>query len=161
MILLALVKTEGMRGHLIINTQCTAIFIHSLSNVNYPTSPRRNSLPTSSHQYSGNFQRLFINNPKIFKEFFACKIVLAANHQQPEFIQRLFRLKICLGRKSPISQKYPKNFRQPAAATNCSNQQQQSTAATSSSNQQQQSAFILPAAPTQSTPTSVSYHYGS
>ena len=173
-----------------------------------PTSPRRNSLPPSCHQYSGNNQRLFINNPKkfkefffackfalaanhrhpkVFKNFFACNIVLAATYQQPESIQKLFRLQNCLSRKSPISRKYSKTFRPEAAATGSSNQQQQSTAAissssqqqqsaaatsssnqqqqpaaaTSSNNQQRQSAFILPAAPTQSTPTSVSYHYGS
>ena len=39
------------------------------------------------------------NNPKKFKDFFACKIVLAANQQQPENIQRLFRLQNCLSRK--------------------------------------------------------------
>ena len=65
-------------------------------------------------------------------------------------------------------------LQQPAAAINSSNQQQQSTAATSSSNQQQQPAaainsrneqqqpaFVLPAPPTQSTTTSVTFDYGS
>ena len=61
-----------------------------------------------------------INNPKKFKDFFACKIVLAANHQlYSGNIQRLFG--------------------QPTAATNSSNQQQQSATAINSSNQQQQS----------------------
>ena len=52
------------------------------------------------HQQPENIQRLFTNNPKIFKDFFACKFVLAANHQQPRNIQRLSRLQICLSRKS-------------------------------------------------------------
>ena len=75
-----------------------------------PTSPRRNSLPPSSHQCSGNFERQIINNPKIFKDFFACKFVLAANHQQSESIQRLFRLQVCLSRKSWTTRKYSKTF---------------------------------------------------
>ena len=33
-----------------------------------------------------------INIPGSFKDFLACKIVLAANHQHPENIQKLFRL---------------------------------------------------------------------
>ena len=116
--------------------------IHSLATVNYPTSPRRNSLPPPSHQNSGNIQRLFINNPKLFKDFFACKVVLAANHQYPGNIQRLFRLQICLSRKSPISREYSNTFR-PAAATSNSNQQQQPATATSNSNQQQQPATAI------------------
>ena len=55
-------------------------------------------------------QSQIINNPKIFKDFFACRIVLDADHQQPGIIQRLFRLQICLGRKSSIPQKYSKTF---------------------------------------------------
>ena len=81
------------------------------------------------------------NNPKIFKDYFGCKIVLAANQQQPENIQRLFRLQNCLSRKSATTRKYSKTF---WAAINSSNQQQQSTAATSSSfNQQQQPAAAI------------------
>ena len=41
------------------------------------------------HQQPENIQLLFINNPKIFKDFFACKIVLPANHQYSGNIQRL------------------------------------------------------------------------
>ena len=103
--------------------------IHSLSAVNYPTSPRRNPFPHSCHQYSGNIQRLSVNNPKIFKDFFACRVVLAANHQYPGNIQRPF---------SSSNQQ-----QQPAAATSSSNQQQQPAAATSSSNQQQQPAAAI------------------
>ena len=181
-----------------------------------PSSPRRNSLPPSSHQYSGKTQRLFINNqkifkdffackivlaenhlhPKIIKDFFACKIVLAANHQHPKIFKDFFACKIVLAANHQLPKKFKHFFdcrvvlaanhqypgsiqrpseqqqtaaaasgsnqqHQPAAAISSSYQQQQPAKATSSDNQQQQSAFILPAAPTQSTPTSVSYHYGS
>ena len=51
-----------------------------------------------------------ISTLKIFKDFFACKIVLAANHRYPGNIQRLFRLQKCLCRKSSISRKYSKTF---------------------------------------------------
>ena len=95
------------------------------------------------------FRFPLINIMEIFKDFLAFRIVLAAFHQYPANIQRLFRLQNCLSRKSSVSQKYSKTFRPassvPAAtsnnpAVNSSNQQKQSTAATSSSNQQQQPA---------------------
>ena len=70
-----------------------------------------------------------------------------------ENIQRLFRLQICLSRKSStIFRKYSKTFwatnssnqqQQSTAAINSSHQQQQSTAATSSSNQQQPPAAAI------------------
>ena len=123
--------------------------IHSLATVNYqlPRGETLFHLPLTN--ILGNIQRLFTNNPKIFKDFFACKFVLAANHQQPENIQRLFRLQNCLSRKSStIFRKYSKTFwainssdqqqQQPATAINSSNQQQQPKAATSNNNQQQQ-----------------------
>ena len=47
---------------------------------------------------------------KKFKDFFACKIALAANHHYPENIQRLFRLKNSLRRKTSLSWKYSKTF---------------------------------------------------
>ena len=47
---------------------------------------------------------------KKFKDFFACKIVLAANHRYPGNIQRLFWLQICRSRKSSISWKYSNTF---------------------------------------------------
>ena len=47
---------------------------------------------------------------KIFKDFFDCKIVLAANHHYPENIQRLFCLQKCFRRKSSLSWKYSKTF---------------------------------------------------
>ena len=97
------------------------------------------------HQQPENIQRLFTNNPKIFKDFFACKFVLAANHQQPENIQRLLRLQIVSAANHQLySGKIQRVFeQQPTAAINSSNQQQQSTAATSSSSQQQQSAAAI------------------
>ena len=108
--------------------------IHSLATVNYqlPRGETLFHLPLTN--ILENIQRLFTNNPKIFKDFSpttrkysdfsACKIVLAANHQlYSENIQRLFG--------------------QSTTAINSSNQQQQSTAATSSSNQQQQSTAAI------------------
>ena len=47
---------------------------------------------------------------KVFKDFFACKIVFDANHHHPENIQRLFHLQYCLRRKSSLSWKYSKIF---------------------------------------------------
>ena len=46
----------------------------------------------------------------IFKDFFAGRIVLDANHQYPEIIQRLFRLQNCLSRKSSLSWKNSKTL---------------------------------------------------
>ena len=132
--------------------------VHSLATNIYPTFPRRNSFPPLSHQYSGNIQRLFINNPKIFKD----------KSSAPENNQRLFRLQNCLSRKSSTSRKYSKTFRpassnqqaltsssnqqwQPAAAINNSNQQQQ--AATRNSNHRQQPAVATRIRPTSSTYT--------
>ena len=53
MILLVIAKTERIRRHSSINTQRTAILIHSLATTNYPISPRRKSPPLSSHHNSG------------------------------------------------------------------------------------------------------------
>ena len=47
---------------------------------------------------------------KIVKDFFGCKNVLVATHQNSQNIQRLFRLQNCLSRKSLISWKYSKTF---------------------------------------------------
>ena len=52
----------------------------------------------------------FIASSKTMKDFFACKIVWAANHQNLGNIQRLFRLQKCLSRKLSISRKYLKTF---------------------------------------------------
>ena len=127
---------------------------------------------------------------ELFRDFFACRNVLVANHQYSGNIQRLCgqqRQSTAATSNHPAnsipaaSSTHPassipdatsnhpatrsSNQQQPpAAATNSSNQQQQPTVAINSSNnhnQQQQPASVLPAAPTRSTPASVSYHYGS
>ena len=94
----------------------------------------KNVLATN-HLYTGNFQRLFFLQKclrcnsslsgkysktfppaklswtqiiiflKTFKGFFACKIVLDANHQYPEKFQSFIRLQNCLSRKPPLSWK--------------------------------------------------------
>ena len=46
----------------------------------------------------------------MFKDFFACKDILAASHHYPENIQTVFRLQKCLRRKSSLSRKYSKTF---------------------------------------------------
>ena len=55
----------------------------------------KNSTTFSPAEFS---QTQTINNLEIFKDFLACKTVLAANHHYPENIQRLFRLQNCLSR---------------------------------------------------------------
>ena len=167
MILLALAQTAAILGISSINTQRTAItFIHSLpSTTQLPRGETLFHLPLS---YILEIFRLFSNNPKIVKDFSTCEFVLAANHQQPGNIQRLSGQQPAKAINSSNQQQQPakaissSNQQQPsAAAISSSHQQQQSTAATSKNDHQQQSTSILPAAPTQSTPTFVSYHYGS
>ena len=74
---------------------------------------RRSSIP---RKYSNCFSPAdmswpqIITIPKTFKDFFARRILLDADHQQTGNIQRLFRLLICLGRRSSIPQKYSKTF---------------------------------------------------
>ena len=89
---------------------------------------------STTRKYSKTFHQQHENTQRLF----ACRIVLAADHQNPGNIRRL-----------PASKQYPSS-NQPAAATSkqysSSNQQsfcnqpQQSTAATSNSNQQRQPA---------------------
>ena len=67
----------------------------------------KNSKTFSPAEFS---QTQTINNREIYKDFFACKSVLAANHHYPENIQRLFRLQNCLGRRSSILRKKSKTF---------------------------------------------------
>ena len=55
-------------------------------------------------------QPQIIDTPKIFEDFFTCRIDLAANHQQPGIIQRIFRLQKCLSRRSSIPRKFPLTF---------------------------------------------------
>ena len=114
MILLALAKTERTRDHSSKNTQrTTIIFIRWL--------PSTTLLPRGETL----FHFPLINILKVFKYFFGCKLALAANHQQPENIQRRFRLQNCLSRNSSISRKYSKTFR-PTKAIYSSNQQSSS-----------------------------------
>ena len=47
---------------------------------------------------------------KVFKDFFACKVSLAANHHYAGNFQRLFFLQNCLSRNSSFSWKYSKTF---------------------------------------------------
>ena len=116
MILLALAKAEGIRGHSSINTQRTAIFIHSLATVNYLL-PRGETL---FHLPPINFLELFKDflackivlaanhqHPKVFKDFFACKNVLAANHQHPKIFKDFFACKIVLA----ANDQHPKIFK--------------------------------------------------
>ena len=51
--------------------------------------------------------------PEIIQRNFACKISLAANHHYAENFQRLFRLQKCLSRKSSLSWNYSKTFSLP------------------------------------------------
>ena len=174
MILLALAETERIRDHSSIKTQHTTILFFRLLP---PTSLLsrgetllaaaltkifRKSLHFSSTSKPANHQ-----HPKIFKDFFACRIVLAANHEYPGNIQRPSQQQQSPAATSSSNQQQRTataisiQQQRPAAAISSSDEQQRSTAAINSINRHQQSAFILPAAPTQSTPTSVSYHYGS
>ena len=93
-------------------------------NLSYPESIQRlfrlqiclSSKSSLSWKYSKNFSTAKLSSTqiifilKLFKEFFARKYVLAANHYYPENIQRLFRLQNCLRRKSFLSWKYSKTF---------------------------------------------------
>ena len=94
--------------------------IQSLATANYPTSPRRNHLPPSSHQYSGNIQKLSIDNLKILKDFFSCRIGLAAYHPHPKMFKNFFACRIVLAE----NRQYPENIQRLS-------EQQRSTAATS------------------------------
>ena len=151
MILLALAQLAAILKISSINTQRSAIFIHSLAAVNYKL-PRGETL---FHLPLTHILEIFKDffackivlapnrqHPKIFKDFSVCKIVLAANRQHPKIFKDFSVSKIVLAANYHL---YPGNFRrlsgqQPAAAINSSNQQQQPAAATSSSNQQQQTA---------------------
>ena len=69
-----------------------------------------------SWEYSKTFLPAILSQPQIinilgiFRKFFACKIVLAANHQYPGKFQRVFRMQNCLSCKSSISWEYSKTF---------------------------------------------------
>ena len=116
MILLALAKTERIRGHSSKKTQLRAIiFIRLLpSTILLPRGetlfhfPPINILqifkdfPSTTRKYSKTSlpaklsQPQITNNPEIFKDIVACKSVLAANHQQPEIIKDFFACKVVL-----------------------------------------------------------------
>ena len=114
-------------------------FREPLSTVNWPTSPGRNSPPLSSHHNSRaqslhpcsenilkQFQNLsqpnfLITSANTFKDVFACKNVLAANHQYSGNIQRCFRSKqYTSSNQQSSSKQYPSRNQQSS-----SNQQQQ------------------------------------
>ena len=128
-----------------INTQCTAIiFIRLLLSATIFPEAKLSSTFLSpifwkifkdSSTTTRKYSKTSHQHPKIFKDFFACKFVLAANHQlYSGNIQRFF------GQSATTSSSNQQQ--QSTAAINSSNQQQQSTAATSSSNQQQSTAVI-------------------
>ena len=92
---------------------------HSFATVNYqlPRGETLFHLPLTSilEIFKDFFACKFVlaaiqQQSEIFKDFFACKFVLAAIQQQSENIQRLFRLQICLSRKSSTTRKYSKTF---------------------------------------------------
>ena len=72
---------------------------------------------TISWKHSKTFSAAKMSQPQIidlleiFKDFFGCKFVLAANHLYPGNIRRLFRLQTCLSRKSSTSWNFSKIFR--------------------------------------------------
>ena len=74
------------------------------------------SKPSKSRKYSKIFSPAelsrpqIINIPKKLKDLLACRIVLAASHQYPEKIQRLFRPQNCPISKSSLPRKYSKTF---------------------------------------------------
>ena len=74
------------------------------------------SKSSKSRKYSKTFSPAELSQPQIIiipeisKDVFACRIVLASNHQYPENTQSLFRLQNCLTRKSLISRKFSKTF---------------------------------------------------
>ena len=71
---------------------------------------------TISRKYSKTFSPAELSQPQIIiipeisTDVFACRIVLASNHQYPENTQSLFRLQNCLTHKSLISRKYSQTF---------------------------------------------------
>ena len=180
MILLALAKNEGIRGHSSINTQRTAIiFIRLLPSTTLLSRgetlfhlPPINILeifkdfPSTIRKYSKTFSRAELSEPRIISTRKYSKTFSPVELSQPQItnIPEIFKEFPSSSNQQQQPATATSNSNQPqhpAAATSRSNQKQQPTTAISSSNQQQRSTFILPATPTQSSPTSVSYHYGS
>ena len=95
----------------------------SLATIKQPT-PRGETL----------FRFLLINIPKIFKDFFACRIVLLTKHQYRGNIQRLSGYQA-------IFQRQPAIIQQSTTATNNSDQQQQPAKAIYNRNRERQPAF--------------------
>ena len=137
--------------------------IYSLATINWSTSPRRNSLPLSSHQYPEKTQRLFrLQNCLSLKSSISRKYPKTFSPAELSWPQIIKIPEI--SKDFPASKQYSSSNRQPsstinnsnqqqqpATAINSSNQQQQPTAATSSSNQQQQSATATSFHPSTST----------
>ena len=134
------IGSRSTGGHLeisSINNQRTArVFIRFLAYF-----PEANLSSTSLPSIFWKYSKTFHQQPENIQRFFACKFVLAANHQlYPGNIKRLF------GQQQPAAAINSKsNRQQQSTASNqqqqstAINQQQQSIAATSKSNQQQQS----------------------
>ena len=141
MIWLALAYTAAILEVSSIYTRCTAIiFIRLLlSTTNFPEAKLSSTILSPIFW---NYSKTPQQPSEIIQRLFRLQICLSRKSSAPENIQRLFRLQICLSRKlSTIFRKYSKTFgQQSITAINSSNQQQQPAAATSSSNQQQQPA---------------------
>ena len=119
------------RGEILLPTTLTKVF-------------EKPSLFSSISKLIFSFSNL--PHPKIFKDFFACRIVLAANQQHPGNFQRLSGQQAVFQQATSNSQPATSSNQQQqsAAATSSSNQQPAaSTEATSSSNQQRQSTAVV------------------
>ena len=147
------IGSRSARDQTSVNTECTAIiFIRLLLSATYFPEAKLSSTSLSSifwnifKDFSSTiwkYSKAFHQHAKMFKDFFACRVVIAANHQYPGNIQRLSRPATSSSKQQqqPAAATSGSNQQQqPAAATSSVNQQQQSTAATSSVSQQQQSA---------------------
>ena len=145
MILLALTKTERIRGQSSINTQRTTIIF-------IPLLPPTTLLPRGEHL----FQLPLIDILEIFKDFSSTiRKYSKTSHQHPRIFKDLFACKIVLAFPSSKQQSSSKPYssrnqqsssnqqQQPAAATSSSNQQQQPATAINSSNHQQQPATAI------------------
>ena len=115
------------------------LFIHLLPSTTYFPEAKLSS--TFLSPTSWKFSKTFHQQPENIQRLFRLQNCFNRKSSAPENIQRLFPLQNCLSRKSlTISRKYSKTF---WAAINSSNQQEQSAAAISSSNQQQQPAAAI------------------
>ena len=179
MILLALAKTERIRGHSSMNTHCTTIIFIGLLP---PTTllPRGEDLfhlPLSDileifkdfSSTTRKYSKTSHQHPRIFKDLFACKIVLAFPSSKQQSSSKPYssrnqqsssnqQQQPATATSNSDQQQQPAaatsnsdQLQQPAAVTSSSNQQQQPATAINSSNQQQQStaatSIVLPAAP--------------